>query len=53
MNAIVVAEKSVSARAPKPAREARALPNPLDPRDPRLNLIFTDEQSLECSAELR
>jgi hypothetical protein len=22
---------------PKPARETRALPNPFDPRDPRLN----------------
>jgi hypothetical protein len=45
MNAIVVAEKSVSARAPKPGRRGDRSHNPLNPRDPRLNLIFADEQS--------
>ena len=35
--------KFVSARAPKPARESRALPNPFNPRNPLLIVDLIDD----------
>jgi hypothetical protein len=34
--------------APRPACEARALPNPIDPRNPRFRSVFAEKQFVDA-----